>query len=98
RRDVRRSNAQISLNGLTPPQEPVYAGKDPYQNVEAGDREKRWGDAIRQLPVDCRRLLQMVWEEKRRYREIAAILNTTETVVKQRVHRCGQRLAESMKG
>ena len=60
------------------------------------EQYKKMLAALRSLNFDDREVLSLVASESVSYREIAAILGTTENNIKVRVHRARKRLRKAM--
>jgi len=93
----RKSRApQLSLDGPLPP---VWTASDaprPEQVVRKKQERERVRQSLETLPPDYRASVILRYWYNLSYREIAGVMDTTESAIKSRLHRARRMLAEEL--
>jgi RNA polymerase sigma-70 factor (ECF subfamily) len=84
---------QLSLDGPLPPQWLTSDAPRPDQAVDRKQRREQVRQSIGVLPPDYRAAIVLRYWYNMSYREIAGVMDTTESAIKSRLHRARRMLA-----
>jgi RNA polymerase sigma-70 factor (ECF subfamily) len=84
---------QLSLDGPLPPQWLTSDAPRPDQAVGRKQRREQVRQSIGVLPPDYRAAIVLRYWYNMSYREIAGVMDTTESAIKSRLHRARRMLA-----
>jgi RNA polymerase sigma-70 factor (ECF subfamily) len=93
----RRSRApQLSLDGPLPPQWLASSAPKPEQIVNKKQEREQVRQVLGTLPPDYRAAVVLRYWYGMSYREIATLMETTESAVKSRLHRARRMMAQEL--
>jgi RNA polymerase sigma-70 factor (ECF subfamily) len=93
----RKSRApQLSLDGPLPPQWITSNAPRPDQVVDKRQERERVRESLDTLPPDYRAAIILRYWYNLSYREIAGVMDTTESAIKSRLHRARRMLAHQL--
>ena len=84
---------QLSLEGPLPPQWLTSSAPRPDEVVSRKQERERVRDSLETLPPDYRAAIVLRYWYNYSYREIAGVMDTTESAIKSRLHRARRMLA-----
>jgi RNA polymerase sigma-70 factor (ECF subfamily) len=84
---------QLSLEGPLPPQWLTSSAPPPDEVVARKQKRERVRDSLETLPPDYRAAIVLRYWYNYSYREIAGVMDTTESAIKSRLHRARRMLA-----
>ena len=93
----RKSRApQLSLDGPLPPQWLASHAPSPDQTVDRKQQQAQVRQSLDLLPPDYRAAIILRYWYSLSYREIARVMDTTESAIKSRLHRARRMLAQHL--
>jgi RNA polymerase sigma-70 factor (ECF subfamily) len=87
---------QLSLDGPLPPEWLTSDAPRPDQAVDRRQRREQVRQSIDVLPPDYRAAIVLRYWYNLSYREIAGVMDTTESAIKSRLHRARRMLAREL--
>jgi RNA polymerase sigma-70 factor (ECF subfamily) len=87
---------QLSLEGPLPPQWLTSSAPSPDQVVDKKAQRQQVRQVLETLPADYRAAVVLRYWYGMSYREIAVMMETTESAIKSRLHRARRMMAEQL--